>query len=62
MTRGDVITVSLGGDQGKPRPAIIVRSDLFAELSTVTVLPLTSALQVTSILRVSVQPDENNGL
>jgi mRNA interferase MazF len=31
MRRGDVVTVAVAGDYGKPRPAVIVQSDAFPE-------------------------------
>jgi PemK-like, MazF-like toxin of type II toxin-antitoxin system len=31
MKRGDVVVVALPGDFGKPRPALIIQSDLFNE-------------------------------
>ena len=40
--RGDLVTVALPGDYGKPRPALVIQSDLFAEHPSVTVLPVTS--------------------
>ena len=44
MNRGDLVTVALQGKHGKPRPALVIRSDLFANLtSTVTIALLTSA-------------------
>jgi mRNA-degrading endonuclease toxin of MazEF toxin-antitoxin module len=30
MQRGDVVTVALRGDTGKPRPALVIRADRFA--------------------------------
>ena len=39
MKRGTIVTIALQGYFGKPRPALIIQSDLFAELSSVTVLP-----------------------
>ena len=42
MKRGDLVTVAVSGDYGKPRPALVVQSDLFAELPTVTVVRLIS--------------------
>ena len=44
MTRGDLVTVALQGDQGKPRPALVVQADQFGGLGSVTVLPITSTL------------------
>ena len=45
MKRGDVaIIADRGGDfTGKPRPAVVVRADLFSGLAAVTICPLTSA-------------------
>lgn len=63
MNRGDLVTVALQGEHGKPRPALILRSDLFANLtSTVTVALLTSASLDVPIFRVPVDPSETNGL
>jgi mRNA interferase MazF len=31
VRRGDLVTVALPGDYGKPRPALVIQSDLFAE-------------------------------
>lgn len=37
MMRGDLVVVSLPGDHGKPRPALVIQSDLYAEHPSVTV-------------------------
>jgi mRNA interferase MazF len=46
MNRGDVVILAdRGGDfTGKPRPAVVVRADLFKELAAVTICPLTSVM------------------
>ena len=62
MTRGDLVTVALHGDQGEPRPALVVQSDRFAALPSVTVLPLTGTLIDAPLLRVTVEPSRQNGL
>jgi mRNA interferase MazF len=62
VKRGDLVTVALQGDQGKPRPALIVQADLFEDLAAVTVLPVTSTLVDAPLLRVSVEPTPTNGL
>ncbi|MDR3375837.1 MAG: type II toxin-antitoxin system PemK/MazF family toxin [Ancalomicrobiaceae bacterium] len=62
MKRGDLIITSLPGDYGKPRPALMIQSDLFAETESLTVLPLTSMLVTTPLGRVTVDPDPQNGL
>ena len=63
MNRGDLVTVALQGEHGKPRPALVIRSDLFANLtSTVTIALLTSASLDIPIFRVPIEPSETNGL
>lgn len=54
MKRGDIVTVSLPGDYGKPRPALVIQSDLFDEHPSVTVLPITSHLVDAPLLRVGI--------
>jgi mRNA interferase MazF len=60
--RGDLVTVAVSGDYGKPRPALVIQSDVFAEHPSVTVLLLTSELHDAPLLRVTVQPTPENGL
>ena len=60
--RGDFVTIAMQGDFGKPRPALIIQADQFSEHSSVTVLPLTSALVAAPLLRITVQPAVGNGL
>lgn len=55
--RGDLVTVSLPGDYGKPRPALVIQSDLFAEHPSVTVLPITSHLVDAPLLRIDIGPE-----
>lgn len=62
MRRGDLATVAMSGDFGKPRPALIIQSDRFADTGTVTVLLVTSTDVEAPLLRVLVQPDAENGL
>lgn len=62
MRRGDLVTVAPHGEQGKPRPALVVQADRFANLAAVTVLPLTSTLLDAPLLRIEVEPSEQNGL
>lgn len=57
-----MVTVVLQGAQGKPRPALIVQADRFAELAAVTVLPITSTLLDAPLLRVPLEPSHRNGL
>ena len=62
MRRGDLITIALKGDYGEPSPALIIQSDLFDEHSSVTILPVTSALRETPLFRTTIPPALQNGL
>jgi mRNA interferase MazF len=62
MMRGDLVTVAMQGDFGKPRPALIIQGDQFSECLSLTVLPITSTLVSAPLLRITVQPGANNGL
>ncbi|MDX1252413.1 MAG: type II toxin-antitoxin system PemK/MazF family toxin [Gammaproteobacteria bacterium] len=62
MTRGDFVTIAMQGDFGKPRPALVIQSDKFDDHATVTVLLVSSPLIDTPLFRVTVTPDEANGL
>jgi mRNA interferase MazF len=62
VRRGDLVTVALPGDQGEPRPALVVQADHFADLAAVTVLPITGTLVDAPLLRVKVEPSAQNGL
>ena len=56
MTRGDVVVVSLPGDDGKPRPALVIQSAQFADHPSVTLLPITSHLIDAPLLRIDIGP------
>lgn len=61
--RGDIVLVALGGDYGKPRPVLIVQSDLVADLPSVVACPLTTMVRSElSELRLTVLPTSGNGL
>jgi len=62
MRRGDLVTVALQGDLGKPRPALVIQSDLFDTHPSVTILPVTGELRVAPLFRIAVSPSELNGL
>lgn len=62
MRRGDLITIALQGAYGKPRPALIIQSDLFAEHPSVTILPITSELRNVPLFRIALSADEKNKL
>jgi mRNA interferase MazF len=62
MKRGDLVPVVLSGAYGKPRPALVIQSDLFQKHPSVTVLPVTSDLRPIQTFRISVEPTGENGL
>ena len=62
VRRGDLLTIALQGDLGKPRPALVIQSDLFDVHPSVTVLPLTSLLHDAPLLRITDRPSSVNSL
>lgn len=62
MKRGDVVTVVLQCDFGKPRPALIIQADAYSAHTSVTVLPITSTQINAPLLRVALAPSSDNGL
>ena len=62
MRRGDVVTVAVQGDYGKPRPALVIQADVFIDHTSIAFLPLTSFLVEASLLRYTILPDKENGL
>jgi len=62
IARGDLVTIAVSGDYGKPRPALVVQDDAFETLDSVTVLRLTSDSRTSSLLRVPIAPKPENGL
>lgn len=62
MKRGDLIPVVLAGACGKPRPALVIQSGLFALLPSINVLPVTSELRLIETFRIAVNPIARNGL
>jgi mRNA interferase MazF len=51
-----------GKPQGKPRPDLVIQSDLFAEHPSVTMLPVTSEPRPTPLFRIRIEPTPENGL
>ncbi len=63
MKRGDIVTVAATGDDGKPRPAVVVQTDLLNDThASVVVCLITSSLVDAPLLRLTVEPSERNGL
>jgi mRNA interferase MazF len=61
VRRGDLVPV-LPGAYGKPRPALLIQSDLFSLLPSITVLPVTTELRPLETFRIAVKPTAKNGL
>jgi len=62
MKRGDLVTVVLPVAYGKPRPAVVIQSDAFEDLASVTFLPLSSDVLPARTFRVTIDATEENGL
>jgi mRNA interferase MazF len=62
ISRGDLVIAAFPGDYGKPRPALVVQSNGFSRLQSLTVLPLTSDLYPAPLIRINVAPTQSNGL
>jgi mRNA interferase MazF len=63
MKRGDIVLVALAGDYGKPRPAVVVQTDLVNDIhASVVVCPITSHLQDAELFRLTIEPSSDNGL
>ncbi len=63
MKRGDIITISAPGDFGKPRPAVVMQTNLLnCDHASIIVCPFTSNRQDAPLLRIDVLPSALNGL
>ncbi len=63
MRRGDIVTVALPGDFGKPRPAIVIETDRLPPTETVLICLVTSALRAYApYRRHRIEPSATNGL
>ena len=62
MMRGDLVTIAMQGDFGKPRPALVIQANQFSEHSSATVLPITSTIITAPLLRITLNPSTENGL
>jgi mRNA interferase MazF len=62
MKRGDLVTIAVSGDYGKPRPALVVQADAFDLHPSLIVLPLTSEIHDAPLFRVKVGAGKETGL
>lgn len=63
MRRGEIWTASGGKDYaGKPRPVVIVQDDGFDVTDSITVCALTTDPTRAPLFRLSIEPNDDNGL
>lgn len=63
ISRGDIVLGALPGDFGKPRPVLVVQTDLLNEThATLLVCPITSHVASHKSFRMPVEPAADNGL
>ena len=63
LTRGTLVLVALPGGYGKPRPALVVQTDLFNPVhASISLVPVTTSLVDAPLFRLTVDPSPGNGL
>lgn len=62
MRRGEIVTVAVQGDRGKPRPAVVIQSDWLAETDSVLVCLLTSTVREAPLYRLTILSTPETGL
>lgn len=62
MKRGDIVTVAVSGDYGKPRPAIVIQSDWLDETDSVLVCLMTTTQRDTPLYRLDIAATPSTGL
>lgn len=63
IKRGDVVVCVFSREHGKPRPGVVVQSDLFnAQHPSLTLCPITTTQREAPLFRLSIAPSSANGL
>jgi mRNA interferase MazF len=63
LRRGDIVVCAFSGRYGKPRPAVVVQSNLFNSLhETIMPCPVSSELTGLALFRVPLSKSEATGL
>jgi mRNA interferase MazF len=62
VRRGDIVTVAVSGDYGKPRPALVIQSDWLDETDSVLVCLLTTTIRDVPLYRLSVPAVPSSGV
>lgn len=61
--RGDIVLATFSGDYGKPRPAVVVQTDLVNDThASIVVCPVTSHLVEAPLFRLPLIQTNENGL
>jgi mRNA interferase MazF len=62
VKRGDIVTVVISGDCGKPRPAVIVQTDALGEDVESLIVCLITSFDMPVDFRFTLEPSQANGL
>ena len=62
MRRGDIVTVALSGDYGKPGPAVVIQADRLDDMDSVLVCQFTTTFRDAPLYRLTVAPASGTGL
>jgi mRNA interferase MazF len=62
VKRGDLITVALSGDYGKPRPSLVIQSDYLDGTDSVLVCLLTTTIRDAPLYRLTLPASAETGL
>jgi mRNA interferase MazF len=62
VERGDLVTVAVSGDCGKPRPALVIQTDHLPETDSVLVCLLTTTVRDAPLFRFPIPADGETGL
>jgi len=62
VKRGDLVTVAVSGDYGKPRPALVVQSDNLPQTDSVLVCLLTTTPRAAPLYRFPLPAGATTGL
>jgi mRNA interferase MazF len=62
MKRGEIITVAVQGDYGKPRPAVVIQSDWLDDTDSVLVCLITTTRRDTPLYRLDLSANRETGL
>jgi len=62
MKRGEIITVAIQGDYGKPRPAVVIQSDWLDDTDSVLVCLVTTTRRDAPLYRLDLSANRETGL